>query len=73
VGICGSIVDLLPTAASRHSPPCGAATLLQTQEKCKSEGDCSCECCQCDMSDPKAVQKLADMVAGMNVDIAIFK
>ncbi|KAI3435995.1 hypothetical protein D9Q98_002052 [Chlorella vulgaris] len=46
--------------------------IKQTQEKCKSEGDCSCECCQCDMSDPMAVQKLADMVAGMNVDIAIF-
>ncbi|KAL4859226.1 Acyl-coenzyme A oxidase [Chlorella vulgaris] len=77
-GASRGVGELLCCCLARH----GAKKLImvaedmhgikQTQEKCKCEGDCSCECCQCDMSDLKAVQQLAGKVAGMNVDVAIF-
>jgi short-subunit dehydrogenase len=46
---------------------------LQTQDKCRSEGAADCQCHTCDLADPKAVQGLADQLAGQGVDVAIMK
>jgi short-subunit dehydrogenase len=42
-------------------------------EQCKSAGSSSVESTTCDLSDPKAVQKLGEQLAGKGIDVAVMK